>query len=120
MTIDAEIASSTVDLMALSAKQLIRLERELRRSQRKWLRQMRRTCRSGSETSIGIARCRLREMAARRDLVRAVLNKMRLQFGQAPLMPTPDEFEVLVPLPDPPAGPDVDTRLPLRIPLNGD
>ena len=120
MTINADIASSTVDLMALNAKQLIRLERELRRSQRKWLRQMRRACQSGSETSLDIARCQLRATMARRDLVRVELNKMRLQFGQATLMPIPDEFEVLVPLPDPPAGPDVDTRLPLRIPLDGD
>ena len=72
------------------------------------------------ETSLDIARCQLRATMARRDLVRAELNKMRLQFGQTPLMPIPDEFEVLVPLPDPPAGPAVDPRLPLRIPLMND
>lgn len=120
MQMDAHIGASTVDLMALSARSLVRLDRQLRKSQRDWYRNMIRDCRAEPDPPLGAATCRLRETLARRDRVHKELAQMRLQLGQAPIIPVPDEFEILIPLPDPPAGPDVDARIPLRIPLSGD
>lgn len=119
MRIDAEIGASTVDLMALNARQLRTLERGLKTAQRDWRRQVDRACRDGAGR-VAAATCRLRATVERRRKVRAELSEMRERLGMSPLIAIPDEYEVLVPLPDPPAGPDVDPRLPLRIPLSTD
>ena len=48
------------------------------------------------------------------------LDEMRADLGMAPAWPTPEEVEVLVPLPRPPGGPRARTRVPLTVPLTGE
>ena len=118
LRIDSRIEASTADLQTASAAEIRAFERELRASQRRWLRQVKEECRlAAPDDKVAFQECRLSTAKARLQTVTETLNTARVQLGAAPLMDQTDSVEVLIPLPGVPNGPDADIRVPLEIPV---
>ncbi|MEM7059008.1 MAG: hypothetical protein AAF557_15590 [Pseudomonadota bacterium] len=115
---EGRIATATVDLQAATAEEIQAFERELEISQKRWRDRVQAECRRyfpGDQ--VAYQRCRLGEAIARDKVVRTTLDQARVRMGLDPLARVPDEIEVLIPLPDAPAGPDADLRVPLVVPI---
>ncbi|MEM6660930.1 MAG: hypothetical protein AAF666_02020 [Pseudomonadota bacterium] len=120
LAIEGLIGKALSDLQGLRAADLIRFDRELRDSQGAWSDGVRASCEADHGDDLpGRALCRLAAALERSAKVKELLNEARDRLGAAPLPDLdPQQVETFVPLPDPPAGPDVDSRLPVVIPFD--
>ena len=116
--VEARIAGATADMQGAVASEIQSFERQLAISQKRWRDRVQSECRRYfPDDAVSYQTCRLGQVIERDDVVKSTLDTARARMGLTTTAEIPDEIEVLIPLPDAPAGPDADLRVPLVVPI---